>query len=115
MKRLITAGTAVILVGLGIGTAAAQPPIPYGPVPEPRATRRYRRRDTDTTGSRAGGIGTAIDTSGIGGHWVAGGPRYGELDSRSLAVEWLPLHLGAGTLGLMPAGCGQRSSTTTGT
>ena len=36
MKRLIIAGTAIILMGLGIGTALAQPPLPYGPVPEPR-------------------------------------------------------------------------------
>src|SRR5262245_51410116 len=39
MRRLITAGSAVVLLGLGAGTAMAQPPpppIPYGPVPPPR-------------------------------------------------------------------------------
>ena len=36
MRRVITAGAAVVLLGLGIGTAVAQPPIPYGPVPPPR-------------------------------------------------------------------------------
>jgi hypothetical protein len=35
MKRL-AAVCAVALTALGIGAAAAQPPTPYGPVPEPR-------------------------------------------------------------------------------
>ena len=63
MKRLITAGAAVILIGLSIGAAVAQPPIPYGPVRN-LALRWFPRRDTDITGSRADGIGTAIATSG---------------------------------------------------
>ena len=71
MKRLATT-CAVILIGLGVGTAVAQPPLPYGPVPS-RATRRFLRRAAATTGSRDTGTGTAIVMSGSAGTgWRAG-------------------------------------------
>jgi len=36
MNRLITVWIAIAGTGFGIGTAVAQPPVPYGPIPEPR-------------------------------------------------------------------------------
>ena len=111
MKRLITAGAAVVLIGLGIGTAAAQPPIPYGPVPEPR----YEpvRRPTSRLLLGAGPVALerlslCLVRRSLDG-WRA---ALRAVDSRPLAVERLPLHLDPGALGLIPA---QRSSTTTGT
>ena len=36
MKRMILAGAIILLTATGIGSAVAQPPVPYGPVPPPR-------------------------------------------------------------------------------
>jgi hypothetical protein len=82
MKRLITAGAAVILIGLSIGAAVAQPPIPYGPVPEPRVeVVPPPRHGYYWEPGRWHWNGYRYVW--FGGRWVAGGPHRG---------NWLPGH-----------------------
>ena len=92
MKRLITAGTAVILIGLGIGTAVAQPPFPYGPVPEPalRAGSSAAPRILLGAGPLAlERLSLRLVRRPLGRRRTA--PR--RMDSRPLAMEWPPLRL----------------------
>jgi hypothetical protein len=82
MKRMFIAGTAIVLMGLGIGGAVAQPPIPYGPVPEPR----YEPVPPPRGGyywepGRWHWSGNRYVW--YGGHWVSGPPRPG---------NWIPGH-----------------------
>ncbi len=98
MKRLITVGAAVLLVGLGVGTAAAQPPIPYGPVPPPRLEPvppprvgyYWQPGHWHWNGYRyvwIGGrwvVGPARAGVWIPGHWQWNGYRY----------VWVPAHWG---------------------
>ncbi|MEJ0017275.1 MAG: YXWGXW repeat-containing protein [Acetobacteraceae bacterium] len=77
MKRLILAGVAVTLLGLGIGSAMAQPPMPYGPVPDPRyeAVPPPRHGYFWQPGRWQWNGHRYVWYSG---HWVAGGPRHGQ-------------------------------------
>ena len=76
------------------------PPIPYGPVPPPRYEAGARRRGPATIGSPAAGTGTAIATSGIGGHYVGwpaasrrtGFPAAG--GGTAIRYVWVPAHWG---------------------
>ncbi len=112
MRRVITAGAAVVLLGLGIGTAAAQPPVPYGPVPPPRyeavaaASLRLLLGAWTLVLERPS---LRVDRGSLG-RW---GAAPWTLHSGSLAMDRASLHLGPSALGLMAQG--QCNSTTTGT
>ena len=76
MKRMMTAGAALMLLGLGIGTAAAQPPVPYGPVPPPR----YEAVPPPRVGyywEPGRWHWNGYRYVWYGGHWAVGGPRPG--------------------------------------
>jgi len=82
MRRLFMLGGAAVLLGLGIGGAVAQPPVPYGPVPDPR----YE----PVPGPRPGYYWepgrwhwNGYRYVWFGGHYAAGPPRPG---------AWIPGH-----------------------
>jgi hypothetical protein len=82
MKRVLTAGIAAVLLGLGVGTAVAQPPIPYGPVPDPR----YEPVPPPRSGyywEPGRWHWNGYRYVWFGGHYVAGPPRPG---------AWIPGH-----------------------
>ena len=98
MKRMVTAGAALMLLGLGIGPAVAQPPVPYGPVPPPqyevmpppRAGYFWEPGHWHWNGYRY---------VWIGGHWAVGGPRPGTYIPghwrwNGYRYIWVPAHWG---------------------
>lgn len=98
MSRSALIYAAVVLAGLNLGTAVAQPPppLPYGPVPEPRAEV--------VPGPRAGYYWEPGHWHWNGnryvwvdGHWIAGGPRHGHYVVghwrwNGARYVWVPAH-----------------------
>ena len=98
MRRWVVAWVAVALMGLGIGSALAQPPIPYGPVPEPR----YEAVPPPRSGyywQPGHWHWNGYRYVWIGGRWVVGGPRYehwipGHWQWNGARYVWVPAHWG---------------------
>ena len=76
MRLSAVACAAVVLLGLGIESAAAQPPIPYGAVPPPR----YEPMPPPRRGyywEPGHWHWNGYRYVWINGHWAGGGPRHG--------------------------------------
>jgi hypothetical protein len=98
MKRVIIAGAIIVLTAVGMGSAVAQPPVPYGPVPPPRyepvpAPRRgyyWEPGHWHWNGYRY---------VWFGGHYVGGPPRPGPYVAghwqwNGVRYIWVPAHWG---------------------
>jgi hypothetical protein len=98
MKRMILAGAIILLTATGIGSAVAQPPVPYGPVPPPRyepvpAPRRgyyWEPGHWHWNGYRY---------IWFNGHYVGGPPRPGAYipghwQWNGVRYIWIPAHWG---------------------
>jgi hypothetical protein len=98
MKRLAVVCAALTLIALCVGSAAAQPPLPYGPVPPPRyepvppprAGNYWQPGRWHWNGHRY---------VWYGGHWYQGRPRHGQWISGHWRWDghryiWVPAHWG---------------------
>jgi hypothetical protein len=96
MKRVIKAGAIILLMAIDTGSAIAQPPVPYGPVPPPRyepvpAPRRgyyWEPGHWHWNGNRY---------VWFGGHYVGGPPRPGPYipghwQWNGVRYIWVPAH-----------------------
>ena len=98
MKRMVIAGAALMLLGLGAGTAAAQPPVPYGPVPPPR----YEMMPPPRAGyfwEPGHWHWNGYRYVWIGGRWMGGPPRHGiyipgHWRWNGYRYIWIPAHWG---------------------
>jgi hypothetical protein len=94
LSAVVCAG--VVLLGLGIDTAVAQPPIPYGavpppqyePMPPPRRGHYWEPGHWHWNGHRY---------IWLNGHWAGGRPRHGEWVQghwqwNGHRYVWIPAH-----------------------
>jgi hypothetical protein len=98
MRRVIIAGAAAVLLGLAAGPAAAQPPVPYGPVPPPR----YEPMPPPRHGyywEPGHWHWNGYRYVWIGGRWIGGPPRTGQYIPghwrwNGYRYIWVPSHWG---------------------